>query len=89
MTDLNVLVVRRNTEELRIIVRRSTSIIADRTHRLSVAMSDRSLSSLGLPIATLSALERFGYDTVSDLSKSTPEDLSRGMFYRAVNLLIC
>ena len=48
-------------------------------------MSDRSLSSLGLPIATLSALERFGYDTVSDLSKSTPEDLSRGLFHRAIH----
>ncbi|TBU34287.1 P-loop containing nucleoside triphosphate hydrolase protein [Dichomitus squalens] len=40
-------------------------------------MSDRSLSSLGLPIATLSALERSGYDRVSDLSNSTPEQLSR------------
>ncbi|KAM5537597.1 hypothetical protein V8D89_008675 [Ganoderma adspersum] len=42
-------------------------------------MSDRSLSSLGLPISTLSALERLGYDTLSDLSKSTPEDLSRDL----------
>ncbi len=48
-------------------------------------MSDRSLSSLGLPISTLSVLERFGYDTVSDLSKSTPEDLSRGMFYPGIH----
>ncbi|KAI1782973.1 P-loop containing nucleoside triphosphate hydrolase protein [Ganoderma leucocontextum] len=42
-------------------------------------MSERSLSSLGLPISTLSTLERFGYDTVSDLSKSTPEQLSRDL----------
>lgn len=49
-------------------------------------MSDRSLSSLGLPISTLSALERLGYDTLGDLSKSTSEDLSRGMFYPPVHL---
>lgn len=43
-------------------------------------MSGRSLSTLSLPLSTLSALSSAGYETVHDLSSSTPEQLSKGSF---------
>ena len=42
-------------------------------------MSDRLLSTLSLPPATLSALVAAGYETVSELSNTTPEQLSNGL----------
>ncbi|KAI0631251.1 P-loop containing nucleoside triphosphate hydrolase protein [Trametes polyzona] len=40
-------------------------------------MSDRLLSTLSLPAPTLSALAGAGYETIRDLSMSTPEELSK------------
>ncbi|RPD61464.1 P-loop containing nucleoside triphosphate hydrolase protein [Lentinus tigrinus ALCF2SS1-6] len=42
-------------------------------------MSGRSLSTLSLPLSTLSALASAGYETVRDLSSSTPEQLSKDL----------
>ncbi|KAI0760419.1 P-loop containing nucleoside triphosphate hydrolase protein [Fomes fomentarius] len=42
-------------------------------------MSGRLLSTLSLPLSTLSALAGAGYETVTDLSNSTPEQLSRDL----------
>ncbi|RDX43132.1 P-loop containing nucleoside triphosphate hydrolase protein [Lentinus brumalis] len=42
-------------------------------------MSGRQLSTLSLPLSTLSALASAGYDTVRDLSSSTPEQLSKDL----------
>ncbi|KAI0355938.1 P-loop containing nucleoside triphosphate hydrolase protein [Trametes cingulata] len=42
-------------------------------------MSERLLSTLSLPPPTLSALAGAGYETVRDLSNSTPEQLSRDL----------
>ncbi|KAH9899185.1 P-loop containing nucleoside triphosphate hydrolase protein [Cubamyces lactineus] len=42
-------------------------------------MSDRPLSTLSLPAPTLSALAGAGYETVQDLSNSTPEQLSKDL----------
>ncbi|KAI0716782.1 P-loop containing nucleoside triphosphate hydrolase protein, partial [Earliella scabrosa] len=42
-------------------------------------MSGRPLSTLSLPTSTLSALAGAGYETVNDLSNSTPEQLSKDL----------
>ncbi|KAI0690077.1 P-loop containing nucleoside triphosphate hydrolase protein [Cerioporus squamosus] len=42
-------------------------------------MSGRQLSTLSLPLSTLSALASAGYETVRDLTSSTPEQLSKDL----------
>ncbi|OJT08849.1 hypothetical protein TRAPUB_276 [Trametes pubescens] len=42
-------------------------------------MSDRLLSTFSLPAPTLSALARAGYETSSDISSLTPEQLSKDL----------